>query len=483
MPAKKSITVTFSDYQAGDWAWFERTFSREAFDAFSQLSSDTNPLHHDRNYAWRSGYDDTIMPMHLTAAPLSAVAGMIFPGEASLYLSHKVRAVRPARYEVPVVYSARIESLSPGNRIFSVSCAAFQAGLPVLSADLQVQARSDTWNGSRPDFFRMGPRSRTVVVTGASGAIGGAIARAFCSQGWNLILSGRNTKRLQELRTSLLAARSNVSVVTVAGDLSDPNGVAALADVIRKCDDLAALVHAASPPIESSPATHSAIACEALASLAAAALPTMQRRQEGVILAIGSAAIANPQPRWEPYAAGKRALLDLINRVDREQGEFGVRALTLAPGYVCTDFSRAWFNPQTPGLLPEEVAEKAMALVAAPPLQSFCVLLASEADMFAGESSEGGAAPANSSVQKGDSVERQASLSSLVRRILAMPPDADIEKAALGETAQWDSLKQIELVIAVERAFGITFSVQEIEAARSYAALSNLLQEKVPQRA
>src|SRR5437899_4944136 len=40
----------------------------------------------------------------------------------------------------------------------------------------------------------------TILITGASGAIGSALARTYATSGVRLILHGRNTDRLQEVR-------------------------------------------------------------------------------------------------------------------------------------------------------------------------------------------------------------------------------------------------------------------------------------------
>jgi acyl carrier protein len=45
-------------------------------------------------------------------------------------------------------------------------------------------------------------------------------------------------------------------------------------------------------------------------------------------------------------------------------------------------------------------------------------------------------------------------------------------------TAAWDSLKHIEIVMALEAEFGVSFSVEEIEAMASVADIAQTLQNK-----
>lgn len=64
--------------------------------------------------------------------------------------------------------------------------------------------------------------SRTVLVTGATGGIGGAIARWFLDDGASVVLSDRDGARCAALAESL-SARDRVDVL--AADLSDPAAV------------------------------------------------------------------------------------------------------------------------------------------------------------------------------------------------------------------------------------------------------------------
>ena len=71
----------FSNFKVGDLAVFQQSFAQEEFADFARLSGDHNPLHHDATYAADSEFERPIVPMHMTIAPLSRIAGMIFPGD------------------------------------------------------------------------------------------------------------------------------------------------------------------------------------------------------------------------------------------------------------------------------------------------------------------------------------------------------------------------------------------------------------------
>lgn len=72
-----------------------------------------------------------------------------------------------------------------------------------------------------------------VLLTGATGGIGHAIARAFHARGAELILTGRRTEVLEELA-------AEIGGTTIACDLSDPAAVTKLMDDVGDIDVLVA---------------------------------------------------------------------------------------------------------------------------------------------------------------------------------------------------------------------------------------------------
>ncbi|HMO67666.1 MAG TPA: SDR family NAD(P)-dependent oxidoreductase, partial [Novosphingobium sp.] len=64
----------------------------------------------------------------------------------------------------------------------------------------------------------------TALVTGASGGIGSAIARALAGQGARLALSGSNAAKLEAFRDEL-AKETGGDHVAIPCDLSDPESV------------------------------------------------------------------------------------------------------------------------------------------------------------------------------------------------------------------------------------------------------------------
>jgi len=86
----------------------------------------------------------------------------------------------------------------------------------------------------------------TIVLTGATGAIGGAAAGALSTGGHKLVLLGRDSKRLAELSQSLSRSATGSTIDTIPCDLSSVGSVrSAASEINARLSRIDALVHSA----------------------------------------------------------------------------------------------------------------------------------------------------------------------------------------------------------------------------------------------
>jgi NAD(P)-dependent dehydrogenase (short-subunit alcohol dehydrogenase family)/acyl dehydratase/acyl carrier protein len=482
--------MKFEDFQVGDYASFRHTFTSEDFDLFSRFSGDRNRLHHDADYARTCGYPLAVVPLHMVLAPLSRIAGMIFPGPQSLYVGHSAEALHPVYYGDPLTYSARILSCHEAGRILVLRVIALRDVEVVLAGRMTVQVRPGEWipEASQPTARPASPRA--ALITGASGEIGSALALRLARDNWNLFLHyHKNDERVRLLQRACVAAGARVDVR--AGALDQPGVARDLGVWAAQDEALAAVLHVASPGVHGGRDPLMAVNVQATVELADAVLPRLLARQDGTLLFMSSSAVEYQPRGWEDYVAAKVAGTNYVTALNRSYAAYGVRGRSVLPGYVQTAFSRTLVPPGAPTLIPEEVADYVISEVLG---------TAGDQDAFVLEPSfrrsghfgfhepgppvaasyvaEPGNPPARADRRGlgGDHSDLYHRLQQVLRDTLHVSADLDLTQARLGKTPGWDSLRQLELVVAIEREFNVQFASHEIMVAHSFQGLLDLLQ-------
>jgi short-subunit dehydrogenase len=173
-----------------------------------------------------------------------------------------------------------------------------------------------------------------VLLTGATGGIGHAIARTLCAQGAHVVLSGRRPEVLAELESEL-----GDHVSGIAADLADPSEVARLAQEAGPVDVLVA--NAALPAtgtlesfsdVEIDRALN--INLRAPMQLARALLPAMREKGSGQIVLISSLSGKIATPTSSVYCATKFGLRGFGFALHEELRGTGVGATTVFPGFI-----------------------------------------------------------------------------------------------------------------------------------------------------
>ncbi len=130
----------------GDYCVLKRSFNREDFKQFAELSGDHNPLHHDSEYAQATSFGRCIVPTFLAVAPLSKIAGEYLPGHRSLILKYSVSAKSPIFFDEEVNYSAKIVGRNLTDTTITLRLVAFVKRSPikiVFSGEMLVKVRED----------------------------------------------------------------------------------------------------------------------------------------------------------------------------------------------------------------------------------------------------------------------------------------------------------------------------------------------------
>lgn len=486
------VNSDFAQFAVGDYTHFQKTFTLDEFESFSSISGDSNELHYNGDVAASSEFGRPIVPLHLTIAPLSRVAGMCFPGPPSLYLSHSVKAIKPVFYNEELTYSARITAINQTHRVLSISVLAWRENEVVLTAEMQVQARTATW--SEPDAI---PRHTshdqpTAVITGASGAIGAALARNLARQGYRLLLHGNGNQSALETLSSKCKA-FGVETRSFLGPLDNEQSAREFAEwsVSDWSPDL--VIHAACPPLHSDINTLVAVNYTALRVLMDKITPCFLKRQSGNLVLVSSTAVKTNPTGWEDYVAAKTMATSLVSGFHQRHSQYGLHGTVIAPGYVKSPFSDGLFTENVPAMLPEEVAEGVSKCLLGP-LAGKTYYEIGVGGIQAGqyEFQPASASPSVDASEQPKPVPATQDLASvspsstdislklrqLFMRFFNTSSEDEVTHASLGVTATWDSLRHIELLLLLENEFSTNFTSDEISQTQDFRSIHNLLLSK-----
>jgi len=181
------------------------------------------------------------------------------------------------------------------------------------------------------------------LVTGASSGIGAEFSVELARSGHNLILSGRDAGRLNEVAERVRAAGAEAETFVL--DLKD-SAVETLARTVS-IRPLAVLVNNAGfglsdPLAENDPAELAAMIAvnvTALTLLTRAVVPGMLTRGAGRILNVASTASFQPCPGMAVYGATKAYVLSFSEALAEELAGTGVTVTALCPGPTTTGFA------------------------------------------------------------------------------------------------------------------------------------------------
>ncbi|MEJ2626280.1 MAG: 3-oxoacyl-[acyl-carrier-protein] reductase [Pseudolabrys sp.] len=203
---------------------------------------------------------------------------------------------------------------------------------------------------------------KTALVTGATGAIGEAIARALHGQGATVAISGTRREVLDTLAGEL---KERMHVLPC--DLADSAAVEALVPAAEeKMERLDVLVANAGITRDNLFVQLSdedwdkviAVNLTATFKLARAAVKGMMRRRFGRVIGITSVVGVTGNPGQGNYAASKAGLIGMFKSVAAEYAKRNVTANCIAPGFIASAMTDKLNDKQREAILSRVPAGK-----------------------------------------------------------------------------------------------------------------------------
>jgi 3-oxoacyl-[acyl-carrier protein] reductase len=195
----------------------------------------------------------------------------------------------------------------------------------------------------------------TALVTGASGGIGSAIAKALAGQGARLALSGSNAAKLEAFAAEL--GGDHVALVCDLGDAAAVDGLVPRAvEALGKLDIL----------VNNAGVTRDNLAMrmkdeewdqvisvnlEAAFRLIRASLKPMMKARFGRVISITSVVGATGNPGQANYAASKAGLVGMSKALAQEVASRNITVNCVAPGFISSPMTDVLPEAQKEALL------------------------------------------------------------------------------------------------------------------------------------
>jgi NAD(P)-dependent dehydrogenase (short-subunit alcohol dehydrogenase family) len=205
---------------------------------------------------------------------------------------------------------------------------------------------------------------RVILITGASGGLGKALAIESARAGATVILSGRNQSKLERVYDeieSMGAPRPAISMLDLAAATAvDYDHLAAT--IGSEFGKLDGVVHAAGLLGDRTPLDQYDVPtwCRVLHVnltapfiLTQVLLPNLRKSEDASVIFVSSGVVTNPRPFWGAYAVAKSGLESVRSMLSQElDGEPNIRVNSVNPGRMRTAMRAAAYPAEDPNTVP-----------------------------------------------------------------------------------------------------------------------------------
>ncbi|MBN9464641.1 3-oxoacyl-[acyl-carrier-protein] reductase [Brevundimonas sp.] len=197
---------------------------------------------------------------------------------------------------------------------------------------------------------------KTALVTGATGGIGGAVARALHAQGATVVLSGTRETVLADLAKEL-GERAHFATA----NLSDPESVDNLVNAAETAAGSPLDILVANAGItkdgllmrmkDEDFQSVIQINLESYFRLTRAAVKGMMKRRSGRIIGVTSVVGVTGNPGQTNYSASKAGMIGFSKSLAQEVGSRGITVNCIAPGFIASPMTDVLNDQQREAIL------------------------------------------------------------------------------------------------------------------------------------
>jgi short-subunit dehydrogenase len=210
------------------------------------------------------------------------------------------------------------------------------------------------------------------LITGGDRGIGAAIAHKLAENGIDVIIVGRNKRRLHDAGASL--KKLGVIAHAIQLDISKGENIKKLVKQVFEIGEPDILINNAgiayyNDVIKVKPSEIDEmidVNLRALIKVTRGFLPRLVKKRESMIINIASGAGKTGYPGLATYCATKFGVIGFTEGLAQELESFGVRVYAVCPGDTQTDMWDSLFPGEPATYVPEDVAIEIMNLIKNP---------------------------------------------------------------------------------------------------------------------
>ena len=247
------------------------------------------------------------------------------------------------------------------------------------------------------------------------------------------------------------------------------------------------VIHTACPPVNAPLSEHMKVNFESLLLIFSELKYKWLGIQSGHIIFISSSATRFHPEGWENYIASKSASENYLKGIQQNYAHYGLKTNVLAPGRVDTAFSRELNLSGTEVLLSEQVAEEIVSITNNTTSFYICLEVNSVRNGSIGfiehkdhkrEKNQSNSSSIEATATSIPSMDLSNSLKIFLMNFFNEPEQIDWNNMGINMISAWDSLRHIELLMALESEFSIKVTSTEVDQTKTFKGILNLLLNK-----
>ncbi|TLX72271.1 SDR family oxidoreductase [Labilibacter sediminis] len=188
-------------------------------------------------------------------------------------------------------------------------------------------------------------KTRNAIITGATSGLGKAYALLLAKEGWNLLITGRQRKKLHELKTHL-EQTYRIHVIVIVAELNNTNEFNALLQSIQKLNSVDLLINNAGFGCRNGffkadfndQQKMLQVHVTASTKLIYTVVPKMVKNNGGAIINVSSLSAFLPSTLNYFYCSTKAFLVSFTECLHMDLNSKNIKVQALCPGFIKTHF-------------------------------------------------------------------------------------------------------------------------------------------------